>query len=88
MTVKSFWLALLLAPIFLMGGEFPHNKGGDCPFHKSQSDSRMFGVVGPTRLWTYYHYKIFEVCFKSQEKIEIPTRFPILKSYKTNSNLI
>ena len=55
MTIKSFWLALLLAPILLTGVEIPHNKGGHFPFHKSQLDSWTFGMVGLTGLWTHYH---------------------------------
>ena len=39
----------------LTGLKIPRNKGGHCPFHKSQLDSRTFGMVGPTRLWTRYH---------------------------------
>ena len=37
--------------------KIPRNKGGHCPFRKSQLDSRMFGMVGPTGLWTRYHSK-------------------------------
>ena len=55
MTIKSFWLALLLAPILLTGVKIPHNKGGHCPFRKSQLDSRTFGMAGLTGLWTRYH---------------------------------
>ena len=55
LTIKSLWLALLLAPILLMGVKIPRNKGGHCPFRKSQLDSRMFGMAGPTGLWTHYH---------------------------------
>ena len=54
-TIKSLWLALLLAPILLMGVKIPLNKGGHFPFRKSQLDSRMFGMAGPTGLWTHYH---------------------------------
>jgi hypothetical protein len=36
--------------LLLMGEKIPHNKGGHFPFCKSQLDSRMFGVVGPTGL--------------------------------------
>ena len=39
----------------LMGGIIPHNKGGHFLFHKSQLDSRTFGVAGPMELWPYYH---------------------------------
>ena len=39
----------------LMGVKIPRNKGGHCPFHKSQLDSQTFGMVGPTGLWTHYH---------------------------------
>jgi hypothetical protein len=55
MTIKSFWLALLLVPILLTGVKIPHKKGGHYPFHKSQLDSRTFGMAGPTGLWTRYH---------------------------------
>ena len=41
----------------LTGGEIPRNKGDHFPFRKSQLDSRMFGMVGPTRLWPCYHPK-------------------------------
>ena len=54
-TIKRFWLALLLPPILLMSEKIPHNKGGHFPFYKSQLDSRTFGMAGPTGLWTYYH---------------------------------
>jgi hypothetical protein len=39
-------------------GGIPHNKGGHFSFCKSQLDSRMSGVGGPTGLWTYYHSKL------------------------------
>ena len=39
----------------LTGEKIPHNKGGHCPFRKSQLDSRTFGMAGPTGLWTRYH---------------------------------
>ena len=32
-----------------------HNKGGHCPFRKSQLDSRTFGMVGLMGLWPHYH---------------------------------
>ena len=38
-----------------MGVKIPHNKGGHCPFRKSQLDSRTFGMAGPMGLWTRYH---------------------------------
>ena len=57
MTIKIFWLALLLAPILLMGEKIPHKKGGHFPFRKSQLDSQTFGMVGPTGLWPRYHPK-------------------------------
>ena len=49
MTIKTFRLALLLAPILLMSEKFPRNEGGHFLFHKSQLDSRPFGVAGLTR---------------------------------------
>jgi hypothetical protein len=39
----------------LTGEKIPRNKGGHCPFRKSQLDSRTFGMAGPTGLWTRYH---------------------------------
>ena len=42
----------------LMGVKIPRNKGGHFLFHKSQLDSRMFGMAGPTRLWTHYHLRV------------------------------
>ena len=39
----------------LTGVKIPRNKGGHCPFCKSQLDSQMFGMAGPTGLWTHYH---------------------------------
>ena len=39
----------------LTGEKIPHNKGGHCPFRKSQLDSQTFGMAGPTGLWTRYH---------------------------------
>ena len=55
-TIKSLEVqALLLAPILLTGEKIPRNKGGHCPFRKSQLDSRTFGMAGPTGLWTRYH---------------------------------
>ena len=68
MTIKRFMLALLLAPIVLMGEKFPSNKGDEFPFHKSQLDSRMLGVVGPIGLWTHYHSEKNKFYFKAQEK--------------------
>jgi hypothetical protein len=55
MTIKSLWLAFLLVPILLIGVKIPPNKGGHYLFHKSQLDSRTFGMAGPTGLWTRYH---------------------------------
>ena len=39
----------------LTGVKIRCNKGGHCPFRKSQLDSRTFGMAGPTGLWTPYH---------------------------------
>ena len=47
--------ALLLAPILLTPVKIPRNKGGHCPFRKSQLDSQTFGMAGPTGLWNRYH---------------------------------
>ena len=55
MAIKRYWLALLLAPILLMGVKIPRNKGRHCLFRKSQLDSQTFGVAGPTKLWPCYH---------------------------------
>ena len=57
MTVITIRLALLLAPILLMGEKIPRNKGGHFPFCKSQLDSQTFGMAGPMRLWPRYHHK-------------------------------
>lgn len=37
------------------------SKRGRFPFHKSQLDSRTFGMAGPTRLWPRYQSKRFEL---------------------------
>ena len=55
MMIKRLQLALLLVLILLMCGKFPRNKGDHYPFHKSQLDTRTFGVAGPMGLWTHYH---------------------------------
>ena len=41
----------------LIGVKIPCNKGGHCPFRKSQLDSQTFGMVGPMGLWTHYHLR-------------------------------
>ena len=41
--------------LLLTGVKIPRNKGGHYPFRKSQLDSRMFDMEGPTGLWTHYH---------------------------------
>jgi hypothetical protein len=41
--------------VMLTGEKIPRNKGGHIPFCKSQLDSRTFGMVGPTGLWTRFH---------------------------------
>ena len=41
----------------LIWEKIPHNKGGHFPSCNSQLDSRMFGMVGPMRLWPCYHPK-------------------------------
>ena len=41
--------------LLLTGVKIPRNKGGHCPFRKSQLDSRTFGMAGPMGLWTRYH---------------------------------
>ena len=53
----------------LMRVKIPHKKWRHCSFRNSQLDSRMFGVVGLTGLWTRYHSKVWFMmgCFKSQE---------------------
>ena len=80
MTIKRFWLALLLAPILLTGVKIPRNKGGHCPFRKSQLDSRMFGMEGPTRLWTNYHLGADLNRLSSTKKKSINWVYPTLIS--------
>ena len=48
-------LYLIFQTYVLTGEKIPRNKGRHCPFHKSQLDSRTFGMAGPTGLWTRYH---------------------------------
>ena len=43
----------------LMWEKIPRNKGDHFPFHKSQLDSPMFGVVAPIGLCPYYHSRGF-----------------------------
>ena len=47
----------------LTGVKIARNKGRHYPFCKSQLDSRTFGVVGSTGLWTRYHSKVFGYSF-------------------------
>ena len=62
-----------------MRGKIPLQQGGDCPFCKSQLDSQMFGVVGPTRLCIHYHSKIFKLVALKLKKRERLIWYPILK---------
>ena len=88
MKIKSFWLALFLAPILLMGEKIPRNKGGHCPFRKSQLDSQTFGMAGPTGLWTRYHlWGWFESIKLNQEK-EYQLGLSYSNFLESNSNLI
>ena len=48
--------------LVLTGVTIPPKKGRHFPFHKSQLDSRMFGMVGSTGLWTCYHSKFVVWC--------------------------
>ena len=80
MTIKSFWLALLLVPILLTGVKIPRNKGGYCPFRKSQLDSRTFGMEDPTRLWTHYHLGVDLNRLNSTKKNSISWIYPTLIS--------
>ena len=71
---------------FIDGGKNPMKKRGTLPipFHKSQLDSRMFGVVGLTGLWTHYHSKLFVFfSLKLKNKIIFQPRESIYSSQNT-----
>jgi len=52
---KKVYFSFCNLKVVLTGEKIPRNKGGHCPFRKSQLDSRTFGMVGLTGLWTRYH---------------------------------
>ena len=71
----------------LTGVKIPRNKGGHYPFHKSQLDSRTFGMAGPTRLWTRYHLRVIESIKLNQIK-EYQLDLSYSKVLESDSNLI
>ena len=87
-TIKSLWLALLLAPILLTGVKIPHNNGRHCPFRKLQLDSRTFGVVGSTGLWTRYHSKCLVIVALKLKELKV-SQLSIITNYnESNSTLV
>ena len=67
MTIRTVRFVPPSSANFVDKGKIPRSKGGHFPFHKSQLDTQMFGVVGPTRLWTHPFSVVCLVFFKSQE---------------------
>ena len=67
MTIRTIRFDPPSSANFVDGGENPSQQRGNFLFHKSQLDSRNFGVAGPMGLWTRYHSKLF-VWFSSKLK--------------------
>ena len=88
MAIKTFWLALLLAPILLTRVKIPHNKAGHFSFHKFQLDSRKFGMVCPMGLWTRYHLGGDLNRLSSTKDKEYQLGLSYSKVLESNSNLI